>query len=187
MGYYVETTEVNIFLDKKYFDDVYKKMCELNDYDELKRGGTFPTNNNYEGRYNPNKWFSWMAYNYPETCKDMFEILTAVGFDYSIDEDGNLNNIRYEYNKTGNEDYFLSCFAGYVPSGSFICFKGEENEDYFRYYFTDDKMIYQRAAISIDYYDVDTYNFGQMSSVDAALARHLANARKSFEEKNISI
>jgi hypothetical protein len=40
MGYYIGTEDVNIFLDKKHFDDVYKRMCEINDYDDLKRGGS---------------------------------------------------------------------------------------------------------------------------------------------------
>jgi serine/threonine protein kinase len=108
MGYFVGTEEVNIFLDKKHFEDVYKKMCELNDYDDLKRGGQFGSNDDpVEGdKYNRNKWFSWMPYNYPETCPDMESILQALGIEFTLDDNGNLTNLGY-WDKTGSEDYFL--------------------------------------------------------------------------------
>jgi hypothetical protein len=167
MGYYVNTTEVQFFLDKKHFEDVYKKMCELNDYHDLKRGGSYGTNNDQvEGdRYPRNKWFSWMEHNYPETCKDMISILAALDFDCEFDNDGNMTNIIYS-NKTGNEDYFLQCFAGYVKDGSYIEFKGEENEDYYRFLFTDGKMLKQQGSVQIQYDDGEEYKFGELSQAD---------------------
>lgn len=172
MGYYIQTTDTNLFLDKKHFDEVYKKMCELNDFHELKRGGSFGANNdNVEGdRYPRDKWFSWMDYNYPETCEDMNSILVMLGFDVSYDKDGNLVDLSY-YNKNGAEDYFLSCFAGFVNDESSISWKGEESEDYYRYFFKDGKMIYQRGEMTLDYTNYEeVYNFGELSRSDKAAA-----------------
>ena len=83
MGYYVNIEDTDFFLDKKHFEDVYKKMCELNNYDALKRGGSFGSNNDLvEGeKWNRNAWFSWMEYNYPDIYSDMNSILIALGFE----------------------------------------------------------------------------------------------------------
>jgi hypothetical protein len=172
MGYYTSIEYTNIFLDKKHFEDVYNKMCKLNDYDELKSGGMFGSvkPDQEKSKYNPTKWFSWMDYNYPETCKDMNEILEALGFDVLYDNEGNLIGLSY-YNKTGSEDYFMSCFAGFVKDESVIDWKGEENEDYYRYFFKDGKMIVQRAVVTLDYTkdEPEVYEFGKMSKSDLAM------------------
>ena len=173
MGYYTSITETDIFLDKKHFDAVYKKMCELNDYDDLKSGGSFGANNDpKEGeRYNSTKWFAWMEYNYPEIYPDMKSILIALGFDLDFDIDGNLVGLGY-YDKTGAEDYFLQCFAGYVNDGNYIQWKGEEDNDYYKYTFENGKMFYRKGLMSVSYdeYEPEEYVFGQMSSSDLAAA-----------------
>lgn len=180
MGYYVNIEDSNIFLDKKHFEDVYKKMCELNDYDDLKRGGSFGGNEDpVDGdKWNRSKWFSWMEYNYPEIYPDMNSILATMGFDTNYDEDGNLNGLYYS-DKTGSEDYFLSCFAGFVKDESFIQWKGEENEDYYRYYFKDGEMIVQRATMVLTYsgeYD-EVYEFGKPSESDLKTKQWLETLR----------
>lgn len=169
MGYYVRTIDSKIFLDKKHFDDVYKKLCQLNDYDELKRGGSFGSNedSNSNDRYNRSKWFSWMDYNYPETCKDMHEVLTQVGFNCEYDDDGNLVMLDYDENKTGNEDYFLCCLAGFIEDGSYLIFKGEEDDDYYRFTFQDGYMYHERGKIEIVWENPSQYEFGKLSSEDA--------------------
>lgn len=188
MGYYVKTNEVNVFVDKKHFDDIYKKMCELNDYHELKRGGSFGSNNDNveDERYPRDKWFSWMAYNYPETCKNIFEILMQLGFEWELDDMRNLINLRYDYNKTGQEEYFLSCFAGYMKSGSYINFKGEEDDDYYKFYFDESSMYQLRGQVEIKYNITEKYDFGKPSKSDLELIAwrkewNLKQAQKALE------
>lgn len=189
MGYYIGTGDVEIFLDKKHFEDVYKKMCELNDFHELKRGGSFGANTDeVEGdRYPRNKWFSWMEYNYPEIYSDMKSILVALGFEIEYDKDGNLVGLGY-YDKSGNEDYFLSCFAGYVKDGSYIEWKGEETDDYFRYIFKDGKMIHQKAEMTLNYSDADSevYEFGKPNSDDLFMEQWRKN-RLEEEAKSLTV
>jgi hypothetical protein len=170
MGYYTTLIDSNLLVKKEDFQSIYEKMCELNNYDELKRGGGFgQLEEQGESKWNPNKWFSWMPYNYPELYFTMQEVLEQVGFELSFNEDGDLINIAY-YNKTGNEDYFLSCFAGYVKDGTFIEFKGEEDTDYYRYVFKDGKMILEEGIVSIKWEHSHTYEFGKMSAEDQKMA-----------------
>jgi hypothetical protein len=171
MGYYVRTVESNIFLDKKHFDDAYKKLCELNDYDELKRGGSFGYNSESDAseKYNKSKWFSWMDYNYPETCSDLQSVLNQVGFTCFFDDDGNLNELLYDENKTGNEDYFLCALAEFVQDGSWIAFKGEEDDDYYRFIYENKKMYSEKGKVKIFWENVGEYEFGKLSPTDAML------------------
>jgi hypothetical protein len=168
MGYYVSTTEVNFFLAKEHFNSVYQKMCELNNYDDLKRGGSYGANTDpVEGdKYPRNKWFSWMSPNYPDTCKDMFEILQELGFEWELDQEGNITRIEYPYNKTGSEEYFLCCFAGYAKDGSYLEFRGEEGDTYWRYVFTNGVMFRQDGEISINYNHAEVYEFGKPTQAD---------------------
>lgn len=182
MGYYVNTEDVDIFLDKKHFDDVYKQMCELNDHDELKRGGRSPRTEEYTTRYNPNVWFSWMDYNYPETCSDMIAILVALGFDYRLDDDGNLVDLFYDNNKMGNEDYFLACFAGYIKPGSYITYKGEDDV-YWRYFFTDKAMICQNGSLNISFTDGEVYRFAKLSVADKLIKEQKRNYKIQLEKE----
>jgi hypothetical protein len=187
MGYYTSITDSVLLVKQEDFDKVYQKMCELNDYHDLKRGGSFGSNNdNVEGeRYPRDKWFSWMDYNYPETCKDLSMILGQIGFDVQYNEDGDLVGLSY-YNKTGNEDYFLSCFAGFTPSGSFIEFKGESDDDYYRFLFNENAMIKQQAEVIIKYDGGEFYEFGKLSEADESSKKWREHWAKTLEEKKIN-
>lgn len=172
MGYYVSTIDNEFFLDKNHYIDVYNKMCELNDYHNIKRGGSFGSNTDPDPneRYPKNKWFSWMDYNYPETCKDLFEILQSVGFEYSLDEQGNINSLNYPHNKTGNEEYFLCCFAGFVKDGSYIEFEGEDYA-HWKFVFKNNKMMRYDGETIIKYEDPEIYEFGKPTKSDIEIAK----------------
>ncbi|MEY3376800.1 MAG: Arthrobacter phage Tank [Bacteroidota bacterium] len=182
MGYYVHSIDSYFFLDKNLFDSVYKKMCDLNDYDDLKRGGSSQDGEPFEGKYNPNKWFSWMDYNYPETCSDLFAILRQVGFEWTLDDDGNMVHLAYPENKSGNEDYFLCCFAGFVKVGCFIQFEGEDGARW-QYFFNSDEMVRFEGEVTTTWVNPEAYTFGQMSESDKQVAIWAANFRKQMEEK----
>lgn len=184
MGYYVQTIDSNILIKKEDFVSIYNKMCELNDHDELKRGGGGSLDESYKGKYNPTKWFSWMDFNYPETCPDLQHILMQIGFEISYDSDGNIVDLSYD-NKTGNEEYFLACFAGFVPDGSYIEFLGEETNDYYRFYYVNNKCLFQRADTTISYtgYEEELIPC-QITEGDKRNNEWLEKFRKEMESKN---
>jgi hypothetical protein len=126
-----------------------------------------------------------MDYNYPETCKDLIEILNQIGFDIVYNDNGDLVGLSYS-NKTGNEDYFLSCFAGFTPSGSFIEFKGESDDDFYRFLFDKDVMIKQQAEVIINYDGGEAYEFGKLSQADEASKKWREHWAKEHEEKKIN-
>ena len=135
MGYYVNTVDHNILLRKQDMDKAYKAMCDLNQRDDLKSGGTWGGDGvsakdpRPEGLdYHPAKWFSWMDANYPEKCKNMEDILHELGFEnIRYDENGKLIDLSYN-SKIGDEELFFESMARFIYPGSYINWRGEDNE-----------------------------------------------------------
>ena len=125
MGYYVTLIEADAYIPTEKLDEAYTLLCALNERNDLKRGGAWPR----EEKEGPHDgiWFSWMDWNYPETCADAKAILEQLGFEVAETEDG-LHLQRYD-NKTGNEDHFLNALApvivGYCEP-AYLLWKGED-------------------------------------------------------------
>ena len=116
MGYYVTLEGNNAYIRKDKLDEAYKILCELNNHTELKRGGcgTLDNRQKIEGPHE-DIWFSWMEWNYPETCANAFEILLQLGFELEDDGNGGISFFGYD-NKTGSEDVFIAALAPVLSS-----------------------------------------------------------------------
>jgi hypothetical protein len=154
MGYFVNITNQEFFVSKDNFDAAYKAMCALNDRDDLKSGGSWGGNGitsdspRPEGMtYHPAKWFSWMPANYPEVCKDFLSILKELGFQYDLDDSGNLALVHYD-DKTGAEGHFFAAIAPFVQDGSFIEWRGEDGSEY-RWVFTNGTCSEQTVVTKV--------------------------------------
>ena len=130
MGYYVTITEAGFTIPPENLDAAYEAVCELNNHNDLKRGGTFPPLKD-QPAHGPrkDKNFSWMDWNYHETCSNLEEVLQQVGFDVDVNPDNGLSIIYYD-NKTGQEDLFLEAIAPFATEGSYIMWRGEEGEQW---------------------------------------------------------
>jgi hypothetical protein len=116
MGYYVTLEGNNAYIRKDKLDEAYKILCELNNHNELKRGGCgiFEDRQKIEGPHE-DIWFSWMEWNYPETCADAAAILGQLGFELEEDGNGGISFLFYD-NKTGSEDVFIAALAPVLSS-----------------------------------------------------------------------
>ena len=134
MGYFVETAEIDFAIPAENLDAAYEAMCKLNAHDELKHGGVWGGKDEDYAKpagstslaSSARKNFSWMDWNYDETCATAQEIFEQLGFDTDVDEEGNLRVLFYD-NKTGQEELFLEACAPYVDQGSYIIWHGEDN------------------------------------------------------------
>jgi len=157
MGYYVRIDEHNFKIAKKDFKKAYEACVALNDRDDLKSGGggSFTLSNGKQMKYgdprpkgmsyHPMKWFSWMEPNYPETCKNLKDILDALGFETDYDNKGNIIGLAYD-SKIGDEEYFLQAIAPFVKTGSFITWVGED-DTYWKQIFNGKKMITKTGRV----------------------------------------
>lgn len=135
MGYYVRGNG-HIVINRNDLSQAYKALCDLNEKDELKRGGRYGGPDGSESprpaglNYHPARWFSWMDANYPETCPDAYAVLRQVGFHLTelsqpgMSEDYIRLELEYD-EKTGQEELFMEALAPYVLTGE-IYWDGED-------------------------------------------------------------
>lgn len=127
MGYNVYIQESTFTIPYENLEEAYERMCKLNFTvpNTQKRGGSWPGKDTAP-EYGPdeNCWFSWMNWNYHETCETAEEILISLGFDTEADNIGNLKIVDYG-SKTGQEDLFLASICD-LASGHII-WKGEDD------------------------------------------------------------
>jgi hypothetical protein len=159
MGYYVSIEESTFQIPAENLDAAYDAMCKLNYTvpNTQKYGGSWSS-----GEYSKDKapefgpykaaWFSWMEWNYDETCKDADEILQALGFDTSIDDEGNLHIDGYD-SKSGQERLFLNSICSL--SKGYIVWKGEDGEIWGETYGGENVIMKERQR---NYSDIVTIN-----------------------------
>lgn len=162
MGYYVTIKESTFQIPKENLDKAYEAMCELNHTvpNKDKGGGSYPGKDKapYSG---PDKscWFSWMAWNYHEICKDANDILEHLGFETSYDAEGNLC-IEWYDSKTGQESLFLESICSL--SKGYIVWQGEQDEVWGETYGGSEVIVKSRLAP--DYSDlVDTQTIQEVT------------------------
>lgn len=156
MGYYVNGNG-HITINAENYDAAFNELALLNANDELKTGGRYggepaekPVDSTSVAK-NPDKWFSWMEWNYDEIYTTVKEIFEQVGFEVTedFDEDGNSVSITLAHydNKMGAEKHFVKSIAPYVEDGSIMEWRGED-DDMWRWVFEDGTMKNQEAQIN---------------------------------------
>ena len=88
-----------------------------------------------------------MPANYPAVCKDFLSILKELGFEYDLDDGGNLGLVHYN-NKTGAEGHFFEAIAPFVQDGSFIEWRGEDGCEW-RWLFTNGTCSEQTVVTKV--------------------------------------
>ena len=150
MGYYVNIESSTFMIQKKDYEDAYVAMCALNQFDNVKRGGSYHKDK-LTGAVTENKWFSWMSPNYPDTLLTTIEILEEIGFELNTSDTG-LEICSYD-NKTGQEDLFLEACCPWA-SGE-IYWNGEDGDRWMdnydhmtvRRYYPDDKWLLDKSYV----------------------------------------
>ena len=133
MGYFI-SGDGSITIKKTDEPQAYKAMCDLNQRDDLKRGGSWggehdSRNPRPEGlNYHPGKWFSWLHPDYPSTCDSFLAVLEHVGFEIrAVNETGDSTTYGLYYsNKSGQEELFLDACAPYITGE--VRWEGEDGE-----------------------------------------------------------
>lgn len=149
MGYYVTTESIDIIISKDLLEPAYKAVLAMNESDELKQGG----------RHGPNSerkfWFSWMPEDL-STLADMKEVLINLGFEVTINDDGDLVVGHYD-SKIGQEDLFFHFIAPFVKEYSYAMWKGEDNAHY-KWEFENGKMRVIRGESEVVWYPESAYS-----------------------------
>lgn len=136
MGYYVQIVYSDFTIRKEDFDRGFQIVCDLNSRDDLKGGGKFggtprpkPAGSK-SCASSPDKWFSWMLWNYDEVCDGLPEVLEELGFGIDYNDDGDIVGLSY-HSKTGDEGVFLDALRPVIKEDAYIVWEGEDYERWF--------------------------------------------------------
>lgn len=125
MGYYVDMEESNLIVPAEHYAAAYEALCRLNWLNHLKHGGGWPRED-IDGPH-PNVWYSWLDWNYHETCDNLEAVLRHVGFD-TWDHNGMLWLTGYS-DKSGDEDVFLEALSPFYSHDDGTPFAEWHGED----------------------------------------------------------
>lgn len=158
MGYYVEILESTFVIPSQNLTEAYDRMCKLN-YEvpnAEKHGGCWPGKDKGP-KVGPfeSAWFSWMPWNYHETCENVDDILRELGFETHYDDEGNLH-IDYYNSKAGQEELFLESICSLAHG--YIIWKGEDGAVWGETY--GGKMVGVRERGAPDYSDLVVKHVG---------------------------
>lgn len=142
MGYYVTIIDSDAVIPADNLAEAYRRLCELNKRDDLKTGGRW----NAEGKVE--SWFAWMPTDYPDQCANAQEIFEMLGFGTCSLDDGSLELNEYD-SKTGSEDVFLAAVCDLFAPGSYITWRGEDDETW-RDYYGDAEVTHSRGRVVFD-------------------------------------
>lgn len=137
MGYYVWTDACEVVIPSVNLQEGFELACALNAHEDKKTGGVYRNHvNSFAAAAKPkesksvaetpDRWFSWMPWNYDELAKDLKEILDLVGFESHYNMFGDLSITGYD-SKWGCQDVFIECLAPVILEGSFIDWHTEDD------------------------------------------------------------
>lgn len=151
MGYYATATG-SVIVPAANIDAAYDALVELNACEDLKLGGRWggapavKPADSASVAASPDKWFSWMQWNYDEVETSAQDIIKSLGFEVDELPDGGFEVYAYD-SKVGSEKHFMEALAPFVEDGSEMAWTGEDNEMW-RWLFTNGEMIEQSAVIT---------------------------------------
>lgn len=134
MGYYVQLTDSDVILKQQVQEEILQRWKELNkpENNHLKYGGSWVGGKQVTWHY------SWMDKDYDKKVDSPQEVLEMMGFEYDINEDGDIYITNY-HSKTGSEDLFLKTIADLIEPGSTMLWHGEDGAN-FAWYFNGKDM-----------------------------------------------
>lgn len=150
MGSYThKITNSEFFIPKENFEEAFNAVCELNNDNSIKRGGHWPIaegDENVKGPH-PKYWFSWMDWNYTETCETIVEVFEQLGFDVHENDEG-IISIWYD-NPIGQEELFLQAIVPYVQDGSYLDWQTDDGCLY-RHIYENGEMVKKEGRVVWD-------------------------------------
>lgn len=128
MGYYVHITDSFAVIPYENLPAALDALRGLDARDDLKSGGSGAGD----------RWFRWMNEFDLANAPSVLSVLEKLGFEVDSDGHEGLSIIGYD-DKTGDEGIFIQTLAPFIESGSYIEWRGEDNEAY-RWDFHDGDM-----------------------------------------------
>jgi hypothetical protein len=140
MGYYISQTDSEFFIPKEVFalalQDIKSIMGNTNDMMGGSWGGEKP----------PEKWYSWVDTESVLKAETLKDALDAWRWEACLSGEGDIIDLTFGGEKSGQDEVILSTIARYVKDGSYICMRGEDGE-LWRWYFDGNRCVEQYGRV----------------------------------------
>lgn len=143
MGYCMSTTEVSFFIAKEDKPAALAAIKALASKTHLGGGASY-----VDGKV-VSRAFSWVNTEEFVNAKTLTEAIEAWGWGINEDKKGNVIEVYFDRDKSGDEDYLFEAIGPYVKEGSFIQMSGEDGAVW-RWYFTGKECINQSAVMDYE-------------------------------------
>lgn len=146
MGYHINLIESEFKISKSTNEncETVEKLKKffLDNVNEHGSGGSF-------GKDIEEKWYAWVDNDEIKNAKTIADLLMAFRYEASYDEEGNIDDVYFNGEKLGDDEFFFSNIAPYVEKGSYLVFQGEE-ESYWKWVFNGKKMKEKAGRVVFD-------------------------------------
>ena len=141
MEYYIELRDSDFYIKEKNFKNVLEAISNLMTQTDKMNGGSS----------NEDRWFSWVnTDNVLRAIRqnNLRQVMTEWRFPVGFEDvgKGDICDLSFSGEKSGDEVYFFDAIAPWVEDGSFLEFQGEEGERW-RWEFQNGKMIERFAKV----------------------------------------
>lgn len=131
MGYCIEMTESKFAIKKENFDKALQALKAVFIPENM-------TCYNYIGdKQNPH--FSWVNTKPVLESTKIGSALEEIRYIPTYNDNGDICDVEFTGEKSGDEKVFFKALAPYVESGSYLCFKGED-ENTWKWIFDNGKV-----------------------------------------------
>lgn len=118
MGYCIEQTDSKFFIAKEDKKKALAAIKELANHPEKMGGGSWR---------GAERWFAWVTTHHFVNATTLEEALRAWRWEPINDKEGNVVDIHFEGEKSGDDQHLFSAIAPFVKKRSFIQMRGEDN------------------------------------------------------------
>lgn len=140
MGYYISQTDSKFFIPKEVFPLALQDIKSIMGNTDDMNGGSFG------GDRPPEKWYSWVNTETVLEANNLKDALHAWRWEAYLSEEGDITDINFVGEKSGQEEVLFNIIARYVKDGSYVSMRGEDGEMW-RWYFDGERCIEQYGRV----------------------------------------
>lgn len=142
MGYCIQQTDAHFFIPKEFHGLALRSVKALmtNSASTLGNGGIWRPNEE------PVRFFSWVNTDAVMKAETLEEALGAWRWESYTNDNGDIDGLYFQGEKSGQDEYLFLAIAPYVKDGSYIAMRGEDG-DIWRWYFDGQTCIEQTGKV----------------------------------------
>jgi hypothetical protein len=140
MGYYMDMTDCKFHIPASKFGAALQAIKDIMFENDDMHGGAFAGGQMVE------RWYSWVNTDAVMMSDTLEQALAAWRWRGYTDANGDIDYLRFEGEKSGQDNALFRVLAPYVTEGSYVAMRGEDGA-LWRWYFDGNRCIEQEGRV----------------------------------------